>query len=221
MDGTGMDPGSPRAAAAVEFLQRSGHALGLQLAVGDLQRAGPPWLSRPPASCLHGAGAGHLGHRRDRGVRARSRAAPGGAGLRHGRHGVRAQWPVLRVAGVARGIGAVMGGLAVRRGRPHHAGAATGPCRHVLALVVALAIYAGQPDALVLLALGLTLFVVVVLGLRAPLLGGSGPIVRPAADLVLATVAGPPRCPVDASGPPAHRGGHPNHKERDPGSPPP
>ncbi len=58
------------------------------------------------------------------------------------------------------------------------------------AVVLALAIYAGQPDALFLLALGLVVFAVVVLGLRGPWLGGSGPILRPAVDLALASAAG-------------------------------
>ena len=52
------------------------------------------------------------------------------------------------------------------------------------------AIYAGQPDAMVLLALGLVVFVIAVLAQRASWLGGSGPIVRPTVDLVLAVVAG-------------------------------
>ena len=58
------------------------------------------------------------------------------------------------------------------------------------AVVVALAVYSGQPDAMVLLAVGLAVFVVVLLALRARWLGGSGPIVRPALDLVVAVVAG-------------------------------
>ena len=58
------------------------------------------------------------------------------------------------------------------------------------AVVLALAIYAGQPDALFLLALGLVVFAVVVLGLRGPWFGGSGPILRPAVDLALASAAG-------------------------------
>ncbi len=58
------------------------------------------------------------------------------------------------------------------------------------AVVVALAIYAGQPDALALLAVSLGVFVVALLALRTPDLGGSGPIRRPALDLAVATVAG-------------------------------
>jgi hypothetical protein len=58
------------------------------------------------------------------------------------------------------------------------------------ALATAFAVYSGQPDALFLLVLGLVVFVVVLLGLRGPWFTGSGPILRPAVDLVLATAAG-------------------------------
>ncbi len=59
-----------------------------------------------------------------------------------------------------------------------------------LALVVAAAVYAGQPDSLIELAFMTAVFVVVLLGLRTRVLGGSGPIVRPALDLVVAGIAG-------------------------------
>jgi len=58
------------------------------------------------------------------------------------------------------------------------------------AVVLALTIYAGQPDALVVMALGLGVFVAVLLALRTPAFGGSGPVLRPAVDLVLATAVG-------------------------------
>jgi len=58
------------------------------------------------------------------------------------------------------------------------------------ALIVAMAIYAGQPDALVLLATALVVFVAALLGMRAWGLGGPGPILRPVVDLVVAGVAG-------------------------------
>jgi hypothetical protein len=58
------------------------------------------------------------------------------------------------------------------------------------AVVVALAVYAGQPDALVLLGTALFVFVVVLLALRTPGLDGSGPIRRPFLDVVVASVAG-------------------------------
>jgi len=60
----------------------------------------------------------------------------------------------------------------------------------VLAVVVACVVYAGQPDTMALLGLSFVVFVVVVLVLRAPGLGGSGPVLRPMIDLVVAGVAG-------------------------------
>jgi len=64
--------------------------------------------------------------------------------------------------------------------------------RHIslLALVVAATIYAGQPQALLLLGLALVVFMVVVLAFRIPRLGGSGPIRLPVLDAGLAAVAG-------------------------------
>jgi len=59
-----------------------------------------------------------------------------------------------------------------------------------LAVVVAGAIYAGQPDTLVVLILALVVFLVALLALRTPWLGGSGPLLRPVADVAVAVVAG-------------------------------
>ena len=58
------------------------------------------------------------------------------------------------------------------------------------ALAVAGSVYAGQPDALVLLAPGLLVFVVVLLGVRAHNGGGTRTVLRPALDIVVASVAG-------------------------------
>ncbi len=60
----------------------------------------------------------------------------------------------------------------------------------LFAVVTALAIFSGQPDALVLLGTALGVFVVALLALRTPGLGGSGPIRRPIVDLVVGSVAG-------------------------------
>jgi len=64
--------------------------------------------------------------------------------------------------------------------------------RHIslLAVVVAAAIYAGQPQALMLLGLSLVVFLLVVLALRIQRLGGSGPIRLPALDAGIAAAAG-------------------------------
>ena len=58
------------------------------------------------------------------------------------------------------------------------------------AVVVAFAVYAGQPDTLVNLASVLIVFLAVLLVSRVPRLGGSGPIRRPLFHTALATVAG-------------------------------
>ena len=67
--------------------------------------------------------------------------------------------------------------------------------RRVLAVVffafsVAGAVYAGQPDALVLLAPGLVIFLLVLLVARARSGGGVGTILRPVGDVAVATLAG-------------------------------
>ena len=74
--------------------------------------------------------------------------------------------------------------ILVVRGR-HRARAVT-----FFAVVVAFAIYAGNPETGIAMALGFLVFIVVLLVLRAHRLGGGEPIVRPALDLVVATVAG-------------------------------
>lgn len=60
----------------------------------------------------------------------------------------------------------------------------------LFAFVLACMIYAGFPEALVLLGLALAVFLVVLLGLRVPQLGGSGPILHPVVDLAVGAVAG-------------------------------
>ena len=74
-------------------------------------------------------------------------------------------------------------GLLVLRGR-HRTGAVA-----LFAVVLALCVYAGQPEAVVLLGGALAVFVVVVL-VRARRLDAAAPVLRPVADLALATVAG-------------------------------
>ncbi|MDR3647892.1 MAG: hypothetical protein P4L20_02275, partial [Acidimicrobiales bacterium] len=59
-----------------------------------------------------------------------------------------------------------------------------------LALAVAFAVYAGQPDALAVLAVGFAVFLVVLFVHRAPRLGGTGPIMRCVVDLGLGSIAG-------------------------------
>jgi hypothetical protein len=59
-----------------------------------------------------------------------------------------------------------------------------------LAFALAFAIYAGQPDALVVLVVAAAVFALTLLIVRFPVLKGSGPIMRPAVDLVVATAAG-------------------------------
>ncbi len=59
-----------------------------------------------------------------------------------------------------------------------------------LALVCAFAIYAGQPETLLLLIVALAVFIVVLLAQRWSRLGGAGPIVQPGLDVAVAMVAG-------------------------------
>lgn len=59
-----------------------------------------------------------------------------------------------------------------------------------LALAIAFAIYAGNPEDQALLALSLVIFASVMLLYRAPAFGGSGPVVRPAVDLGIGAIAG-------------------------------
>ncbi len=60
----------------------------------------------------------------------------------------------------------------------------------LFAVVLAFAVYAGYPEAVIILSVALTVFLVVFLAMRATWLRGSGPILRPVVDLVVAAVAG-------------------------------
>lgn len=60
----------------------------------------------------------------------------------------------------------------------------------IFAVVLAMTIYSGQPEVLAVFVLALILFVAIVMVLRTPLAKESGPIMRPVADLSIATVAG-------------------------------
>lgn len=91
-------------------------------------------------------------------------------------------WPV---ASVASWIGwLVAAALLIVRGRHRMRGI------FLFAAVVALSVYAGQPDTLALVALGLGIFVVALLAQRTAALKGSGEILRPVVDLVVGGVAG-------------------------------
>ena len=91
-------------------------------------------------------------------------------------------WPVATVMAWMGWLFAAA--ILIVRGR-HRVGAVI-----FFAVALACAVYSGQPDALFLLVMGLVVFVVVLLGLRGPWFTGSGPILRPAVDLILATAAG-------------------------------
>jgi hypothetical protein len=64
------------------------------------------------------------------------------------------------------------------------------PAIVLLAAVTAFAIYAGDPEGALLLALSAAVFALAMLLFRVRALGGSGPIVRPATDLGLSVLAG-------------------------------
>ena len=58
------------------------------------------------------------------------------------------------------------------------------------ALALAFAIYAGQPDAMAVLTVAFAVFLAVFFVLRIPRLGGSGAVLRPLFDMIIATIAG-------------------------------
>ena len=60
----------------------------------------------------------------------------------------------------------------------------------LLAVVFAFAIYAGDPEGVLLLGLAAAIFALAMLLLRVPALGGSGPVIRPVFDLGLSVLAG-------------------------------
>lgn len=60
----------------------------------------------------------------------------------------------------------------------------------LLAIVTAFAVYAGNPEDDVLLALSAGVFVLAMLAFRLPVLGGSGPLRRPVIDVGIAAIAG-------------------------------
>jgi len=60
----------------------------------------------------------------------------------------------------------------------------------LFALVVAASVYAGQPDSLILLGSMTALLIVALLAQRTPLFGGSGPLLGPIVDVVIAGIAG-------------------------------
>jgi hypothetical protein len=91
-------------------------------------------------------------------------------------------WPVASVMSWAGWLFAAA--ILVVRGR-HRARAVA-----LLAVVVACAAYAGQPDALVLLGTALVVFLAVLLVLRSRWLGGSGAVLHPVIDVVAAAAAG-------------------------------
>lgn len=59
-----------------------------------------------------------------------------------------------------------------------------------LAVVIAFAVYAGDPEGVLLIALAAGTFALAMLLHRAPALGGSGPVARPVTDFGLSAVAG-------------------------------
>jgi hypothetical protein len=60
----------------------------------------------------------------------------------------------------------------------------------LLAVVIAFAVFGGYPEGLFFLGIAAAVFAAAMLLLRAPALGGSGPLVRPILDLGVAAIAG-------------------------------
>ena len=59
-----------------------------------------------------------------------------------------------------------------------------------LAVIIAFAIYAGNPEDEALFAMSAVIFTLAMLLRRAPALGGSGPVIRPVVDLAISAIAG-------------------------------
>ncbi|HUI02857.1 MAG TPA: hypothetical protein VLZ77_04910, partial [Acidimicrobiales bacterium] len=91
-------------------------------------------------------------------------------------------WPVAAVMSWAPWL--VAATVVILRGRRRLAGVTW------FAVVLALAVYAGQPDALVPLGAGVVVFVAAALAQRSAAFGGGGPVRRPLGDLALAAVGG-------------------------------
>ena len=60
----------------------------------------------------------------------------------------------------------------------------------LFAVVFAFAVYAGDPEGVLLLGLSAAMFAVAMLAHRTPALGGSGPVIRPMLDLGLSVIVG-------------------------------
>ena len=91
-------------------------------------------------------------------------------------------WPISAVMSWTGWLFAAV--VVVVRGRHRLGGVA------FFAVVVAAAVYAGQPDMLVILGLSAAVFLAALLLARTPALGGTGPIRRPLGDVVAGAVAG-------------------------------
>ena len=128
---------------------------------------------------------------RNRGVRAGPGPRSHHRGLCHGRHDLRTQRPVHGHIGVVARFGPVLGRLAVR---PSHTGRQGSPSVDadifLLAVVIALMVYAGYPEGVIILGVALGVFLVVLLGFRMFRPGKWGPIRRPLGDIVVAAIAG-------------------------------
>ena len=104
---------------------------------------------------------------------------------------LRTQRAVLRLARLADRIGGVVDRVAVRGDRPDRPRSPSAP-RHRLLRggVFAFAIFAGEPDTLVLLVIALTVFALVLLALRVKETGGFAQVWRPFRNLVIALATG-------------------------------
>ena len=181
---------SPGASTAVEPIHRAGHASGLQLAISGIQ---PPSLvgylmplrlafTAQVMVTLFVAGSGAYTLSRVLKLGVLASAFAGTVFELSGAFISWLGWPIYSVLSWTGWMFVAV--LFVLRGGRR--------ARHVasLAIVFAAAIYAGQPDPLVVLVLSVFVFAAALLVQRLPALGGSGPILRPTVDLVLAAGAG-------------------------------
>ena len=163
---SGLDTGPSRKRPTVESLERARPPLGLQLAVRCFSLPAligylfPLHLAYTVQIVLTlviaGTGAYALARVLGLGV----------LGLRDRRNGLRAQWLLHGMARVAPCGRDVLGGLAVRRRHPYRPWSASGPPRGGFALLIALAVYSGEPEIFVILCVSVVVFVSTMLIVR-------------------------------------------------------
>ena len=191
VDEPGVDPGPSRSSSPLEPVQRAGHAARLQLGVGSLESSRPGRIPVPRSPRLHRAGCRHP---RDRGYG----SLRTGKVLRLGTLGCVTAAITFELCGPLWGIS---------DGRwPRCGPGEAGPLRRyssccgdeeaarqsrLLAVVDRVRHLCGQSRRRSPVRhCRRSIFTLAMLLLRAPALGGSGPVIRPVVDLAISAIAG-------------------------------